>query len=83
MDRKDIYLSFIFIGFLTFSATKNYMILKNKINLLENNLSNIKERLSDLELFKLKVYNNDISIGKRVWEDDYEEEVTLDLDLDD
>ena len=55
MERKDIYLSCIFIGFLTFSATKNYMILKNKINLLENNLSNIKERLSDLELFKLKV----------------------------
>ena len=62
MDRKDVYLSFIFIGVLTFSATKNYMILKNKINLLENNLSNIKERLSDLELFKLIPSGSNIPI---------------------
>lgn len=82
MDRKEIYLSCIVVGIVTCTVTRNHMVLKNRISLLENNLSNIKERLSDLELFKLKVYNNDISVGKRVWEDDYEEEVSLDLDLD-
>ena len=81
MDRKEIYLSCIVVGIVTYTVTRNHMVLKNRISLLENNLSNIKERLSDLELFKLKTYNNEISIGKRVWDDDMEEEeINLDLD---
>jgi|TARA_R110002126_G_scaffold83481_2_gene203719 hypothetical protein len=82
MDKREIYAGFVIIGLLTYNLTKNHYILKNRISLLENNTANLKERLSDLELFKLKVYNNEISIGRRVWEDDMDdEEVNLDLDL--
>lgn len=81
MDRRELYAGIIIASLLTYNLTSNYYSLKNKISLLENNLSNIKERLSDLELFKLKTYNNEISIGKRVWDDDMEEEeINLDLD---
>ncbi len=83
MDRKELYILVAGVSFLTFSLTRNYYIIKSKVTLLENNLTNIKERLSDLELFKLKVYNNEISIGRRAWEDDMEdEEVNLDIDID-
>ena len=82
MDRKELYIVAAAATFLTFSLTKNYYILKTRISLLENNLTNIKERLSDLELFKLKVYNNEISVGRRVWDDEMDdEEVNLDLDI--
>ncbi len=82
MDRKELYIIAAATTFLTFSLTKNYYILKTRISLLENNLTNIKERLSDLELFKLKVYNNEISVGRRVWDDEMDdEEVNLDLDI--
>lgn len=81
MDRRELYAGIMIASLLTYNLTSNYYSLKNKISLLENNLSNIKERLSDLELFKLKTYNNEISIGKRVWDDDMEEEeINLDLD---
>jgi len=81
MDRKELYAGIMIFSFLTFNLTSNYYSLKNKISLLENNLSNIKERLSDLELFKLKTYNNEISIGRRVWDDDMDdEEINLDLE---
>ena len=49
----------------------------DKIEILENNLSNIKERLNDLELFKLRVYNQEIVPGRRAWDEleiDLEEE---------
>lgn len=82
MDKREIYTGFVIIGLLTYNLTKNHYILKNRLSLLENNMANLKERLSDLELFKLKVYNNEISIGRRVWEGDIDdEEVNLDLDL--
>lgn len=82
MDKREIYTGFVIIGLLTYNLTKNHYILKNRLSLLENNMANLKERLSDLELFKLKVYNNEISIGRRVWEGDMDdEEVNLDLDL--
>ena len=81
MDRRELYAGIMIASLITYNLTSNYCSLKNKISLLENNLSNIKERLSDLELFKLKTYNNEISIGKRVWDDDMdEEEINLDLD---
>jgi uncharacterized protein (DUF342 family) len=81
MDRRELYAGIMIASLITYNLTSNYYSLKNKISLLENNLSNIKERLSDLELFKLKTYNNEISIGKRVWDDDMEEEeINLDLD---
>ena len=82
MDRKELYVGLAFVGLLTYNLTKNHYILKHKISLLENNLTNIKERLSDLELFKLKVYNNDISVGRRVWDDELDdEEVNLEIDI--
>jgi len=81
MDRKELYAGIAIASILTYNLTSNYYTLKNRISLLENNLSNIKERLSDLELFKLKTYNNEISIGRRVWDDDMEEEeINIDLE---
>jgi hypothetical protein len=66
-----------FSCYLVFSLTKKTYILLNKLELLETNLGNIKERLNDLELFKLKVYNQEIVPGRRAWD-----EIDIDIDMD-
>ncbi len=59
--------------YLIHNLTKNHYTTENRINLLENNIVNIKEKLADLELFKLKIYTNEISMGRRTWEEDMTE----------
>ena len=55
-------------SYIIYKFTRDNCLLENRLNLLENNINNIKERIADLELFKLKTYNNEVSIGRRVWE---------------
>ena len=59
--------SLLAVGVVTFKLTQTHYLLKNKVSLLEEQISTTKERLGDLELFKLKVYSNDITIGRRAW----------------
>lgn len=72
--------SFLFGSFIIFNVTKYNFLLEKRISLLENNITHLKERTADLELFKLKCYSNEISIGKRPWDDNIEDE---DYDYDD
>ena len=78
MDDNIKFLSAgIFTGYFVFILTRKTFEINTKIEILENNLSNIKERLNDLELFKLRVYNQEIVPGRRAWDDleiDLEEE---------
>lgn len=65
---------------IAFNFTQKTFFLINRVELLENNLNNLKERLNDLELFKLKVYNNEIVPGRRAWDEfdvdmEFEEEI--------
>ena len=55
--------------------TKTTYSLINKISVLETNVENLKSRLDDLELFKLRIYNNEIIPGRRAWDD-------IDIDID-
>ena len=48
-----------------------------RLQVLENNLSSLKERINDLELFKLKVYNHEVVPGRRAWDD-----FDIDIDMD-
>ena len=78
-----IWCGFILGSGLIFKLTKHNYVLEKRISLLENNLINLKERTSDLELFKLKCYSNEISVGRRAWDDentldDYEFDEDLD-----
>jgi hypothetical protein len=62
---------FVLAGsYLIYNLTKNYYSSENRINLIENNIINMKEKVADLELFKLKIYTNEISMGRRTWEED-------------
>ena len=78
-DLKLIF-SFFVGGALVFKVTKHNYILEKRLELLENNLRNLKERTSDLELFKLKCYSNEINVGRRAWDEDLFEEEEEDLD---
>ena len=75
--EKEFLIVTAFSCFLVFNLTKNTYSLLGKLQVLENNLSSLKERINDLELFKLKVYNHEIVPGRRAWDDfdiDMEEE---------
>ena len=66
-----------FLGvFLISSVFKEYYSLSSKISILEVKIDSLKEKVSDLELFKLKVYSNDVVLGRRAWDeiDDDEDE---------
>jgi len=76
------YFSLLLGTYVVFKTTKNNYVLENRINLLENNIQNLKERLSDLELFKLKCYSNEINIGRRAWDQDITDDFVDDDDLD-
>ena len=75
--RKDFYIASFVTGFFVFNLTRTTYTLFNKIDILENKIESITERLRDLELFKIKVYNNEAVPGRRAW-DDFE----LDIDID-
>ena len=75
--NSKFYFLGILSGYLIYRATKNNYIIDNKLNLLENDINNIKERIADLELFKLKTYSNEVNITRRIWDsvsDEMEEE---------
>ena len=80
--EKDLklYCTFFFGAVVIFKATKHNYILEKRIELLENNLNNLRERTADLELFKLKCYSNEINVGRRAWDDELDLEVESDLD---
>ena len=59
---------------IVFCLTRNTYSILNRIALQENDIVNIKERINDLELFKLKIYNNEIVPGRRAWDEFLEEE---------
>ena len=73
--------NFLYIG--TFVMLYNYFDYKFKFLIIENakfqlEICNIKERLSDLEAFRLKAYEKNLSMMEtRKWEED------LDIDYDD
>lgn len=77
LDKADFYLVTGFSMFLVFNLTKNTYSMMNRLELLECNMANLKERISDLELFKLKIYNNEIIPGRRAWDD-----IDIDMDID-
>ena len=60
--------------YLLTSLFQNYYSMRSRIVILEKQVELVKEKISDLELFKLKVYSNDIMLGRRAWDDDEEEE---------
>jgi len=63
----------IFGLYLVSSFFREYYSLGCRVSVLESKLESVKEKISDLELFKLKVYSNDVVLGRRAW-DDIEEE---------
>ena len=66
--------------YLISSLFREYYLLKSKVTILENNLANVKEKIADLELFKLKVYSNDVVLGRRAWDEIDDEDDDLDED---
>ena len=76
--RESINLEFCAVTFfacsIVFTLTRNTYSTLNKISLVENDITNIKDRINDLELFKLKIYNNEIVPGRRAWDEFLEEE---------
>ncbi len=61
------------------TGTSNKLSFYWSFNL--NQRRSIKEKISDLELFKAKVYNNEVIPGRRLWDQfgsDEEEEDELD-----
>ena len=78
-----LYCTFFLGAVIAFKTTKHNYMLESKIALLENNLTNLKERTADLELFKLKCYSNEISIGRRAWDDNnIDEDYEFDDEID-
>ena len=64
-----------FLGvFLISSVFREYYSLSSKISTLEVKIDSLKEKVSDLELFKLKVYSNDVVLGRRAWDEIDEDE---------
>ena len=77
----DFYLGTFISCAVVFSLTRTTFTVLNKIELLETRLETIKERLNDLELFKLKVYNNEAVPGRRAWDEidiEFDEEDEID-----
>lgn len=77
----DFYVGTFVSCAIVFSLTKTTFAVLNKIDLLETKLEAIKERINDLELFKLKVYNNEAVPGRRAWDEidiEFEEDEELD-----
>ena len=75
VDKEYLFLTTLSC-FVVFNLTRSSYSLMGRIEILENKLESIKERLSDLELFKLRVYNQEIVPGRRAWED-----IDIDIDL--
>ena len=48
---------------------REYYSLGCRVSVMENKLEMMREKISDLELFKLKVYSNDVVLGRRAWDD--------------
>lgn len=78
LNKYDVYFVSGISCLVVFGLTKRTYSLMSRINILENNISNIKSRLEDLELFKLKIYNNEVIPGRRAWD-----EIDIDIDMDD
>ena len=78
VNKYDVYFVSGVSCLVVFGLTKTTHSLMCKLNILENNIANIKSRLEDLELFKLKVYNNEMVPGRRAWD-----EIDIDVELDD
>ena len=77
----DFYLGTFISCAVVFSLTRTTFKMFNKLDLLETKLESIKERINDLELFKLKVYNNEAVPGRRAWDEidiEFEEEEEID-----
>ena len=76
LDSKFYFLGLIG-GYIIYRITRNNYMIENKLNLLENEINNLKERTADLELFKLKTYSNEVNLSRRIWDsvsDEMEEE---------
>ena len=80
LNRLEVSIYTVVGSVIIFSATKTILTLENKISQMETKLECLREKVSDLELFKLKVYSNDITIGRRVWDDDLEEDEDSEID---
>ena len=65
----DFYVGTFVSCVVVFSLTRTTFTVLNKIELLETKLEAIKDRINDLELFKLKVYNNEAVPGRRAWDE--------------
>ena len=66
----------VFGFYLVSSLFREYYSLAGRVTVLENKLETVKEKISDLELFKLKVYSNDVVLGRRAWD-----EIDIDIDM--
>ena len=78
VNKYDVYFLSGVSCLMVFSLTKTTYSLINKISNLETNVENLKSRLDDLELFKLRIYNNEIIPGRRAWD-----EIDIDIDEED
>jgi len=65
----DFYVTTFVSCAIVFGVTRASYSMLNRLDLLENRIETIKERLNDLELFKLKVYNNEAVPGRRAWDE--------------
>jgi len=77
----DFYLGTFISCAVVFSLTRTTYTMINKIELLETKIETIKDRINDLELFKLKVYNNETVPGRRAWDEidiEFDEEDEID-----
>ena len=82
MDKRlEIYGSIFLTSFIFFNITKSIYSINYKVNLLEHKIITIKEKISDLEIFKAKVYNNEVIPGRRVWDElDIDEDEDYEID---
>ena len=76
ITKYDVYFISGVSCLVVFGLTKTTYSMMNRLEILETNISNLKERLEDIELFKLKIYNNEIIPGRRAWD-----EIDMDLEL--
>jgi len=74
LDKRLENIFFLGAGcFLFFKMTKYCVSLDYKLKDLDTKFLCMKERLEDLELFKLKVYQKEISLGSRAWSEEDED----------
>ena len=67
--------------YLSEDPSKSLYSINCKVNLLEHKIITIKEKISDLEIFKAKVYNNEVIPGRRVWDEiDIDEDEDFEID---